>query len=243
MQEKLFAMLFENDEVTWQSMIYELVRTEQMDPWDIDVTVLSHRFLDMVGKLKKLDFRVSGKIVLAAAILVRLKSNRLLAEDLGNLNRLIAMSEEPDEEFFEEPSEDYSAAVDRDKFRLIPRTPQPRKRKVSVFDLVEALQQALEVKKRRARLHIPDVQVSVPQNTKDISVIIREIYSQIVDFLRAQQQKKMRFSELVPSGGRNEKVYAFMPLLHLDNQRRIDLGQEKHLSDIDILLLDGAEPI
>jgi segregation and condensation protein A len=238
MQEELFNMLFKEDEITWQTMIYELVRTEQMDPWDIDISVLAQRFLAMVKELKKLDFRVSGKIILAAAVLLRIKSNKLIEEDLNQLNRLIAMNEETQEDFFEELAGGYGhAAVDHEKFTLIPRTPQPRKRKVSVYDLVEALQKALEVKRRRVSLHSEEATLSVPEKGKDISLVISELYDQISAYFQKQKLKKMQFSTLVPSGNRTDKVYCFVPLLHLDNLRRVDLVQEGHLGEIDIYLL------
>jgi len=237
MQEKLFNMLFEDDEITWQTMIYELVRTEEMDPWDINISDLSSRFLDMVKKLKKLDFRISGKIILAAAVLVRIKSHRLLEQDLSHLNQMIASSEESEDDFFEELDDiDYSSQVDNDKFKLIPRTPQPRKRKVSVYDLVDALEKALEVKKRRVRFAIPDTKIEVPEKTRDISEIIKEVYDQIKDYFKQEQIKKLQFSKLIPSEAKEDKVYTFIPLLHLDNQRKINLKQENHLEEIDIYL-------
>jgi segregation and condensation protein A len=238
MQEQLFNMLFNEDEITWQTMIFELVRTEQMDPWDIDITVLSQRFLQMVKKFKELDFRVSGKIILAAAILLRIKSTRLIEEDMNQLNRLIAMSEADEEQMFEEFGEDYSTGkIDRDKFTLIPRTPQPRKRKVSVYDLVEALQKALEVKRRRVELHSITASVSVPEKKKDITVIIREVFDQVKAYFLKEKQQKLEFSKLVPSNAVGDKVYTFIPLLYLDNLRIIDLVQESHLKEIDIYLL------
>ena len=238
MQEKLFNMLFEQDEVTWQTMIYELVKNEQMNPWDIDIKVLAGRFLEMVRKLQKLDFRISGKIILAAAVLLRIKSHRLLEDDLNQLNRLIAMSEQTEDDFMDEieGDADYREEIDDDKYRLIPRTPQPRKRKVSVYDLVEALEKALEVKRRRARFHMADTKVEVPEQKVDISVIIKEVYEQIIEYFKKEKIKKLQFSKLVPSEDRADKVYTFIPLLHLDNQRKIDLQQEKHLDEIDIYL-------
>lgn len=237
MQEKLFNMLFNDDEITWQSMIYELVKTEQMNPWDIDIKVLAQRFLEMVKSLKQLDFRISGKIILAAALLLRIKSHRLVESDLNQLNRLISQSEETEDDFYDE-IDTYAERtdIDDDKFKLIPRTPQPRKRKVSVFDLVDALQKALEVKRRRVRFAPADVKVEIPEKTRDISEIIKEVYGQIKDYFIKEKQKKLTFSHLVPSKDKNDVVYTFIPLLHLDSQRKIDLFQDRHLSEIEIYL-------
>jgi len=39
MQDKLYEMLMNKDEITWQTIIYDLVKTGEMDPWDIDVSI------------------------------------------------------------------------------------------------------------------------------------------------------------------------------------------------------------
>jgi segregation and condensation protein A len=242
-QDIVFNLIFKEDELTWQSIIYELVKKEEMNPWDIDISLLSQRFIDMIKTLKEMDFRISGKIILAAAILLRIKSNRLVGEDLNQLNRLIAMSEATEDDLFDALEDEFSSEITKmsfeegdDRFKLIPRTPQPRKRKVSVYDLVEALQKALEVKKRRISFRASESDVIVPDKPRDISKIIFEVYYNIKNYMKKQKQKKMTFSQLVPSNRREDKVYAFVPLLYLDTQRRIDIYQEKHLSEIEFTL-------
>lgn len=242
MQERIFDIIFKEDEITWQSMIYDLVKTEQMDPWDIDIGTLAQQFLDSLKKLKAMDFRISGKVVLAAAILLRLKSTKLVKEDLGELDRIIAMSEQTQEEFYDELEQglydEPHGTTEKPNYTLIPHTPQPRKRKVSVYDLVEALQKALEVKRRRSfTLH--DVEITIPEHTIDISEVIEKIYNEVRDyFLTRATEKgaKLAFSKLIKSDNREEKIYTFVPLLHLSNQGRVLLEQEKHLAEIYVQL-------
>ena len=195
MQEKIFDMLFEGDDVTWQSIIHESVRSEQMDPWDIDLKTLSTRFLVMVRKLKEMDFRISGKIILAAAILLRIKSNRLVGEDLGELDRLLAMTEDDQEEFYDELEcgelERKKYDPNDERFKLIPRTPLPRKRKVSVYDLVDALNKALEVKKRRKDFR-EEIHVEVPKKTVDITEVIHGIYENVRNYFLEKKMSIVR---------------------------------------------------
>ncbi len=144
--EQVFDILFNQDEITWQTILYDLVRTEQMDPWDVDISLLTKRYLEMIKKLKEMDFRVSGKVLLAAAILLKMKSNRLV----GDANQLEQMFAEPEAaELYDELEEEFQKLTRPETPVLIPRTPQPRKRKVSIYDLVGALNKALEVKQRR----------------------------------------------------------------------------------------------
>ena len=143
--ERVMDIVLRQDDLVWKDLIYDLVRQEHMNPWDIDVSLLAEKFLEMLSKLKEMDFRVSGKMVLASSLLLKIKSDRLLLDDIANLDNLI---NGPAEEFLEEDPFEFEQAELQQFFaqehRLVPRTPQPRERKVSVDDLVNALEQALE---------------------------------------------------------------------------------------------------
>ena len=136
MQNKLFDMLMKEDEITWQTIIYDLVKSEQMDPWDIDVSLLSQKYLDAVKKLKEMNFVISGKVILASAVLLRIKSYRLVDEDLVRFEELINPPEEFDGELFSDVD---IQSIEDNRVVIIPKTPQPRRRKVGVDDLVSAL--------------------------------------------------------------------------------------------------------
>ena len=249
MQEKLFDILFKSDDISWQSMIFDAVRTQQMDPWDVDITELAAKFLEMIKQLKEMDFKISGKMILAAAILLRLKSHKLVTDDLSALDRLIAMSEESEEDFYDGllagDDQHVEVQVGDKKIALVPRTPQPRKRKVSVYDLVEALEKALEVKNRRRMLFGDEAaEVKAPENYDDINTIIERVYLQIKDyFLQRAEEKSVKFSALLKTGDRKERIFTFHPLLHLSNQRHVDLVQEVPFSDFDIYLLQSDKPL
>ena len=34
--EKIYSAIFSDDDIKWQSIIYELIRSKKIDPWDID---------------------------------------------------------------------------------------------------------------------------------------------------------------------------------------------------------------
>ena len=238
--ERIFSIIFSKaDEVTWQSIIYELVKSEQMDPWDIDVSILTQKYMGMLKTLKEHDFRVSGKVLLAAAILLKIKSNKLVGDDLSELDRLLIGVEEEMEELGFDERGDIQKLTEIPA--LIPRTPQPRKRKVSIFDLVEALERALEVKKRRLLNSIPPLNLEAPKKKKDITEIIREVYGKIKSFFISTLKGKLTFSKLLPSESKDDKVHTFIPLLHLAQQNKIELLQQYHFGEIEILLKKKEE--
>ncbi len=51
MDERIFNIVFAKDQITWQSLLYQLIKSENMDPWDIDVSQLTKRYLEMLKKL------------------------------------------------------------------------------------------------------------------------------------------------------------------------------------------------
>ena len=241
MQQQIFDLIVEKDDVTWKTILYDLVKTEQMNPWDVDLRILAKQYIGTIKKMKETDLKVSGKVLLAAAIMLKMKSHKLLHEDIEELDRLIASTEEPEEgdEFFSEFSEDLFQKNQQElekKYQLLPRQPQPRSRKVSIYDLVDALQKAMETKKRKLAKIKPQ-KFEVPKRSFDIVETIRDVYARIRHGFDRDRSKRMKFTQLLPAHAKKrDKVHTFIPLLHLENQRRIETRQPKHFGDIFIKL-------
>ncbi len=247
MEDRIFNLLVNQDEITWKDIIYDLIKTEQMDPWDVDMGKLTRKYLDVVHKLKTFDFKISGKVLLAAALLLNIKSKRLVEEDINYLDQLIAQKDAMSEEEFYEDLQgatfrDPSEITDAEKMQLIPRTPQPRQRKVSIYDLVNALEKALEVKKRRIMRSIPEGEMILPEKKRDISVMIKHIYKMILEKMLSAGSARLPFNTLLTSEStREDKIHTFIPLLHLRTEQKIDLHQAEHFGDIHIQLIDPAK--
>ncbi len=241
MEDRIMEIVMgkESNEVTWRSMIYELVKNEQMDPWNVDVSVLAKKYVQMLRKLKELDFRVSGKMVLAAAILLKMKSSLLVGEGMAELDRLMNPQDESSYDgFYDELDRAYSGQNANDVFEpLLPRTPQPRKRKVSIYDLVISLQKALEVRDRRVVRRMPRAAMEMPQRKIDMGKLITEVYNKVRSIFNLQN--KLTFTQLLPPGATKEaKILTFVPLLHLANvdYRKLDLLQQENFGEIEIIL-------
>ncbi len=229
MQDKLYDMLMQKDEITWQTLIQELVKSEEMDPWDIDVSVLTNKYIETVRMLKEMNFFISGKVLLASAILLKIKSNKLVSEEIPHLESLIFPPEPQEEEYFEEEKPEY----------IIPdlaiKTPQSRKRRVSVNDLVSALHKALEVNHRRVMRKVAERNFripEIPQKKIDISKLIKDVYHRIKSFF--QRKEHVTFSKLIPSESKDDKIKTFIPLLHLHHQEKIIIEQKEPFGEIDI---------
>ena len=235
MQQKLFDMLLQEEEVSWKTLLYDLVKTEQMDPWDINITLLSKKYLKTIKEMQEHDLRISGKIILAAAILLKMKSSHLLEHGISQLDLLINQTEEELDEELDEFTNSSRRRKNMEEYTLIPRNPQARNRKVSVNDLVQALEKAMASKKRILAKTRP-VQFKLPAKSVDIMEVINDVYHKISYY--AKKEKKLTFTRLLPpKAGKQEKVYTFLPMLHLENQNKVVTTQKKAFDEIQIKLL------
>jgi segregation and condensation protein A len=237
---ELLATLIQTDDISWKQLILEAVKQKQMNPWDIDITALSSEFLTLLQKYQQMNFVVSGKVVLASALLLKLKSEQFVDEDMTVFDKIIAATQDGDmlEELLDSVQDEPYQRPAVDGSVLIPRTPQPRKRKVSVYDLIEALEKAIEVDNRRfTRKTGSAPKVHVPTKQFDINTSIDSVYGRI-QMHYVTQGNTLTFSQMVGSQAqRQDKIYTFIPLLHLRNMHKIDLHQQEHLSEVHVELL------
>jgi segregation and condensation protein A len=221
------------NEVTWQDIIHNLVKSDEMDPWDVDISKLTQKFIQTVKDMEKMNYFVSGKVVLASALLLRLKSTRFLDHHIGEFDSYLFHNDH-------EELEEFGDFVQHERVKEFPplavRTPQARKRRVSVKDLISALERALKIDTRR-KLRLQKFfhkAPEIPVKSIDLGKLIDEMYLSIIEYFK--EKEEVYFSNLVKSDSREDKVLTILPLLHLDSQAKIDLEQDVPFSDIRIHL-------
>ncbi len=241
MQDEIFEMLLKEEEMGWKTILFDLVESEQMDPWDINITLLTQKYIQVIKEMKEHDLKISGKMILAAAILLKIKTTQLVDKDIVKLDRFFKNEESlyEVEEMIEQGMGE--EAKKKDKFPLIPRNPQERNRKVSIHDLVKALQHALETKKKILAKMRP-VKFAMPSRKVDIMEVIRDVFHKLEYYSEKEEGSKISFNRLVPPrASRLEKVFTFVPLLHLENHHKVEMEQAKSFDEIFVTLLKGKK--
>ncbi|MDP4039588.1 MAG: segregation/condensation protein A [Candidatus Pacearchaeota archaeon] len=237
-QEQVQDLLF-NDKLSWQAIIYDLINTEQLNPWDIDIALLSNRYLEKIKELEEANFFVSSKVLLAASILLRIKSEVLLNRDLPGLDAVLYGRKE------EKKYEQEKIEFDEEMPDLVPRTPLPRFKRVTLKELMDALGNAIKTENRRIKREIVlkqregDTNIVLPRNTINLKDKINVIYKKLKDIF-SNRDEKLAFSELLKMH-KEDRVVAFVSLLHLDTQQKVWLEQEGHFEEIWVLLKDMYE--
>jgi len=236
-QEEIHDLLF-NREIGWQEIIYDLINTEQLDPWDINILILSDKFLAKIENLEEADFFVSSKVLLAASLLLRIKSEILLNKDIKSIDDILFGKKEQPKYSLER------IELEEEIPELVPRSPVPRFKKVTLQELMESLNKAIVTENRRIRKVIinknalRETGISLPKRKTSIKNKIKEIYDLLfTHFDKNGDEIKVSFTNFIGKD-KEERIIAFSPLLHLEAQKKIWLDQEEHFNEIHIWLKD-----
>ncbi len=233
-QEQIHEILF-NREIGWQDIIYDLINTEQLDPWDINITTLTDKYLEKISELEEADFFVSSKVLLAAALLLRIKSEILLNKHIKSIDEILFGSKEEKKHILER------IELDEEIPALIPKSPLPRFRKVTLKELMESLSKAINTENMRIKREIRnrnaliESSISLPKRKFSIKDKIKEIYDKVSTHLKHPEKKKVSYTELIGKE-KEERIISFSPMLHLENQKKVWLEQEAHFEEIYIWL-------
>ncbi len=233
-QEQFFNLI-SSDDISWQTIIYDLIKTEQLDPWDIDLAVLAEKYIAVIQQLEETDFFVSSKILLACSLLLRLKSEILISSYIQDLNDALYGNKK------ENRYEIERIEIDENELPILsPRTPMARKKKVTLQELIKALDHAINTESRRIRKEIKSRQSSknmltvLPRNNFiPLKTRIKSILNLVKKHL-SDGNNHIEFSHIAPS--KEEKISSFVPILHLSNDGKIFLRQKEHFGEIKITL-------
>lgn len=238
----------------WQAIIYDLIHSEQLDPWDIDIVLLTGKYFEKIIELEEkavsegieeIDFYISSKVLFAAALLLRIKSEFLLNKHIRSIDELLFGKKEEHKQIMER------IEIDEDELPiLIPKTPLPRLRRVTLNELMSALNKAINTESRRIKREVAIKrakklsEVDIPKFRRiDLKDRIKQFYAKIFTSIKKLASKtdkslnKVGYSNLVGKE-REERLACFLPLLHLSNTQKLWLEQEFHLDEIWIYLYE-----
>lgn len=207
-------------EPTWKEILLDLAHKEKFDPWNIDIVQVVDRYIDAIKGMKVMDLRIPANIILAAAILLRLKSEMLSLQEQEALEEDSTVEERP------------SVVVDPLSIRLR----LPPRRRITLPELITALEEAMKLKEVRESIAKNDpAPIPININPIDIEAEIDRVYEKVV--ANADKSKMTTFSALSGGLGLEQALLeVFIPLLFLAHKRRITLIQERFFDDIIIAL-------
>ncbi|MBX2861469.1 MAG: segregation/condensation protein A [Vampirovibrio sp.] len=232
-------------------ILVKMAKTGEIDPWNVDIVKVADQYLQAVAELKESDLKITGKVLLYLAVLLRMKSDQLAGIDY---------LEPPEEELLDDPLEDdFMSDMDGNLINPFGRQPksledvlvrrtsakQPRVRRVTLTDLIGELKRYEELEKRRllrdkvekdeTRRRVRDYsnftaddieEMAHEEFIEDTILSLKHVLGRILI-----DNANVSMTELIQEGN-IDKVSAFLALLFLSARGEVDMHQDEFYSEI-----------
>lgn len=206
---------------TWKDILLDLISSNSIDPWNIDLVSLADAFIRRVREMEKMDFVLQANVILAASILLKYKSEFLKA-----------LSYQTDLSQFEETPEPVITGAD--EFPTLTLSSRiPPKRQVTIDELITEMEKII---------HYDDSErVRVPRGaiveTVDLDLGERDIEKDMAEMMSLVRNNVddngwALFSRLVEGRDMEGVVYTLLCLLHLVCDGALDIKQDKMFGEI-----------
>lgn len=220
--------------------------TADMDPQDIDISVLAERYRTYIDELEDNNLEVPAKAVRICSALLRMKTYALAGdyqeeEEEQEENPMDFEEEEliEDEELLENDEPDLNIGPDLE----VPVKPKP-KRRMSLDELKTALEDAMDVKEKREQRQQRKQQIDDPieMDEKTLEEKINSLFSRLSGLLSGGKDR-IHFNQLLEEQDNEERIEKFLHVLHLENDRKVECIQEEWLGDLEVKPVDKPEEV
>lgn len=218
-------------------MLLDLIRRDQINLYDIPIAQITSQYMEYMEKAAALDLELGSEFIYMAATLIHIKSKMLLPKD-PELDKL-SPEEDPRRELVDRllEHEKYKNAAEMlQQKRMLEEAAwsNPRIREfltedenpglaVSLFDLVQTLQQILERAKNRPTYDVGKEDVTVPEMIRFVRESIRQ----------APRGHSVSVTDLFErQSSRRALLCLFLAILELVKRQAIQLTQADAFGDI-----------
>jgi segregation and condensation protein A len=213
------------DQPNWKLLLFDLVKSNDFDIWNLDIINLTDLYLKKIMELKEENLLIPANALLAASILLKIKAYTL---------KLTSIEED----------EDIIIPKDDDFLLNVLNFESPIRNKegqVSLDDLIEAIDTLMNkpTKKNLEKMikQKTEVEFIIPKTVEDINLRIDSLYGSIKK--EADIEGCLTFKKLFSNNVSNFDVVnnLFIPLLFLHQDQKINVWQDDFFSEIFIKII------
>jgi chromatin segregation and condensation protein Rec8/ScpA/Scc1 (kleisin family) len=228
-------------EQPWEETLEVLTR--DMDPQDIDISVLADRYREYINELQEYDLAVPARAIRLCAALLKMKAVRLYYEEEQEEKDENPMDFE-EEEIEEVETQDREPDLEFGPELDMPVKPKP-KRRVTMDELKESLEDALEIKEKREERQERRMEIDeqFDMDEEDLTQKLNSLFSRIKGMVSSKTREEVDFDHLVESDDNEERIEKFKHILSLENDEKVDVIQEEFLGSLKVRPDEDAEAV
>lgn len=205
--------------------VFELVLSNDLDPWDIDLMKFTKLYADKV-KEEEVNFVLAGKLMLMAWSILRMQSEKVLTNSETRSDDFVDDMEGMDLFVADEPRQ---ALVLPDEIELDEVVRHRGSRPVTLLELLDAFQEAQQEEERNAlRERIREANRAKLNGAFDTKAHNDDLEKDVEDVWQRISRCGSGPIEIndIWNGGRDDLVTVFMSILFLARSGRISVWQD-----------------
>jgi chromatin segregation and condensation protein Rec8/ScpA/Scc1 (kleisin family) len=218
--------------------------TGDMDPQSIDIKVLAQRYREYIQELESFELEVPARAIRLCAALLRMKTLAMAGDYVEEEEEEQNPMDFEDEDLIEEEMiEDDEPDLEVGPELEMPVKPKP-KRRMSLDELKDALDDAMEVKERREERQEmrEEIDQQMEIDEKSLEDKINSLFSRLTDLV-GNQSDKVDFNRLVEQKDSEERLEKFLHVLQLENDQKVECIQEEWLGDLHVKPQEKEESV
>jgi len=221
-------------EQPWEETLEAL--TADMPAEEVDITVLTDRYKEYIDQLQQYDLQVPARAIRVCAALLKMKATAVYFEDEQQEEEMV---EDPmafeDGEMIEEEDQGRNPELEMGPELDIPVKAKPRRR-VQLDELKDSLRSALEIKEKREQRQARRAEMDevFEMDEEDLTSKIDSLFNTIKGMISEETKEEVEFEKIVESNNTEEKIEKFKHILHLENDRKVDVIQEEFFDDLKV---------
>jgi segregation and condensation protein A len=214
------------DQPAWKTILLDLVETEKMNPWDIEVVSLAEKYLKKISELQGNNLRVPANAILACAILVKTKSKYLKLSSLDEEETKVELTPEQKALMLNQIPDLLAGRVAREG-------------RMTLDELVSSIEDIIQrtTPRKGAARNIPRMEINFDSSS------IEEKMQEILDLItkKVDSQGIVLFDDLLENKEIDSVVETFLPVLFLMNNGKIIAYQNEFFGEIFVKLISDKE--
>ncbi|MDD3083454.1 MAG: segregation/condensation protein A [Candidatus ainarchaeum sp.] len=211
------------EQPAWKTILIDLVKSNKMNPWDIDVSLLTEKYIEKINNLDTCSLHVPANAILACAILVKTKSRYL---------KLSSIDDDVD---------DNNVLTEEQKIHLLEEIPDlmasrsMREGRISLDELVESIEGIIQntTPSKSSFRDIPKMEFNFD------TISIEKRLEEVLDLIKQKvdSQGLVMFNSLLNRKDNETIINTFLPVLFLMNSGKILVYQEEFFGDIFVKII------
>ncbi|MDD3244773.1 MAG: segregation/condensation protein A [Candidatus ainarchaeum sp.] len=222
--DKLVTLI---DQPNWKIILYDLVKSNEIDIWNVNLIELTDLYLEKIRNLQQNNLLIPANALLAAAILLKLKTYSLKLSTISNDEEELKLLSE----------EDFMAISGSIDLNTPTRLKEGQVSLDELIDIIDVMINKPTKKNIEKRIkEVKEFKFILPRKTQEITDRINKLLDVINSY--KDSENLVLFSNMTKGQDPSKMIdNYFIPMLFLVQDQKIDAWQEEFFKEIFIKTL------